>query len=198
MKRLLLILLMLDALGFCSGQTSTSAKTGTGGLFHNDRLKLNSLGNEPIFGNSMIRIAEGAWVPDSPDPGKALVFPEQVKILCENNGPADRKCTAILVVLGPTPISVTIQEIDDEEYAIDRWDDQGLIASYGGDRSSKCQRHVLTMDFASGAVSLADIPTHVKGCEAFTTTDSYHLVHGEYYVDTTTNNDADKPYARKK
>jgi hypothetical protein len=102
---------------------------------------------------------------------------------------------------GSASNSVGIQELDTVEYAIDRWDDRGLIASYGGnesDPSTKCQRHVLTMDFESGAVSVSDIPTHMKGCEAFTVTDSYRLVRGEYYVDTTPNNDGDKPPKKSK
>jgi len=49
------------------------------------------------------------------------------------------------------------------------------------------------MDFDSGAVSVSDIPTHKKGCEMFQQTDSYRLQRGNYYVDTTPGNDADKP-----
>jgi hypothetical protein len=66
------------------------------------------------------------------------------------------------------------------------------LASYGGDSASRCQRHVLTMDFDSGAVSVSDIPTRKKGCEAFTETDSYRLVRGNYYVDTSPGNNMDK------
>ena len=63
----------------------------------------------------------------------------------------------------------------------------------GRDRVSRCQRHVLTMDFDSGAVSVADIPTHKKGCEALKETDSYRLVRGNYYVGTSPGNNMDKP-----
>lgn len=87
---------------------------------------------------------------------------------------------------------VGIQDLDTTIYDIDQWDEHGLTASYGGDEPSRCQRHVLTLDFDSGAVSVSDIPTRKVGCEAFTETDSYKLVRGQYYVDTTPGNDLDK------
>ena len=49
------------------------------------------------------------------------------------------------------------------------------------------------MSFRSGSVSTSDIPTHEKGCEMFPETDTYRLVRGQYYVDTTPGNDAEKP-----
>jgi len=90
---------------------------------------------------------------------------------------------------------VAIQEIEDEDYDVSSWDAHGLLASYGGDEvsGSRYQRHVLTMEFESGAVSISDIPTHKKGCEAFTEANSYRLVRGNYYVDTSPGNDMDKP-----
>ena len=59
--------------------------------------------------------------------------------------------------------------------------------------SDRCNRHVLTMTFAAGAVSTSDIPTHEKGCEPFPETNSYRLARGGYYIDTTPGNDAEKP-----
>jgi hypothetical protein len=163
-------------------------------LFHSGRVKASVLSNSAIIGDSSYRVVEGIWVPESKDPEKALVFPQQVKIQCRNYGGDNRGCTEISVTLAPTPILVAVQDIDTDEYEIDSWDANGLVASYGGtDISSKCQRHVLTMDFGSGAVSVTDIPTHKKGCEAFTETDSYKLVRGNFYVDTTPNNDSDRP-----
>jgi hypothetical protein len=117
------------------------------------------------------------------------VLPQQVKILCSK---FLKECTEISVTLSPVPTLVGIEGVDNTIYDIDQWDDHGLMASYGGDESSRCQRHVLTIDFESGAVSVSDIPTHMTGCEAFTETDSYKLVRGQYYVDTTPGNDLDK------
>jgi hypothetical protein len=172
-------------------------KGGLSGFLHNDRLKFNSLPDRPITGNSRSRVVEGAWISESSSSDKALVFPQYVHITCESLR-GDSKCIELSVTLAPTKILVGIQELNTQEYAIDRWDDKGLIASYGGDElDSECQRHVLTMDFGSGAVTVSDIPTHMKACEAFTTTNSYRLVRGEYYVDTTPNNDLDKHDADK-
>jgi hypothetical protein len=103
-----------------------------------------------------------------------------------------KECTEISVTLGVVIVSVSIEDLDTTTYNIDKWDEHGLTASYGGDESSRCQRHVLTIDFDSGAVSVSDIPTRKAGCEAFTETDSYKLVRGNYYVDTTPGNDLDK------
>jgi hypothetical protein len=49
------------------------------------------------------------------------------------------------------------------------------------------------MNFTSGVVTESDIPTHAKGCEIFTDTNTYQLASGNLYVDTSPNNDADKP-----
>jgi len=163
-------------------------------LFHNGRLKASIVPDFPIGGDSTLRIVDGIWVPESKDPGKGLVFPQQVKIQCRNFDPDDQKCTEIIVSLAATGTVVIVQDIDTQDYDIDSWDAHGLIASYGGiEPFDKCRRHVLTMDFESGAVSVSDIPTHKKGCEIFKETNSYRLVRGNYYVDTSPNNDADKP-----
>jgi hypothetical protein len=124
---------------------------------------------------SLDAVASGFWVSESSDPKKALVLPQQVKILCSK---FLKECTEISVTLSPVPTLVGIEGVDNTIYDIDQRDDHGLTASYGGDESSRCQRHVLTMDFESGAVSVSDIPTHKTGCEAFTETDSYKLVRG--------------------
>jgi len=190
---------LIFMLGFCAiGMAQTNGDLA--GSFHNDRLKLlNSMPDRPLVGNSQFRAVDGVWVTESSAPDKTLTLPEQVKIFCENYGPEYRKCVELSVTLAPTKTLVVIQEINTQDYAIDRWDDKGLIASYGGNElDSKCQRHVLMMDFGSGAVTVSDIPTHMKGCEAFTTTNSYRLVRGEYYVDTTPNNDLDKPVSKTK
>jgi hypothetical protein len=159
-------------------------------VFHNERLKALSLPDRSITGDNHYRLVSGFWVSESKDPTKTLVFPQQIRIRCTAN---NKTCTETSVTIAPTPQMISIQEIDDEEYDINTWEAHGLLASYGDDPSSPCQRHVLTMDFDSGAVSVSDVPTRKKGCEAFTETDSYRLVRGNYYVDTSPGNDADKP-----
>jgi len=167
------------------GQTSS-------GAFHNERLKTIVLPGPPLLkeqSHSFNALATGFWVSESNDPKKALVLPHQVKIWCSKSS---KECTEISVTLGAVPTLVSIEDVDTTSYGVDKWDEHGLTASYGGDDSSRCQRHVLTMDFDSGAVSVADIPTRKAGCEAFAETDSYKLVGGKYYVDTTPGNNLDK------
>ena len=94
------------------------------------------------------------------------------------------------MLLGPTPELVSVGPIDDYEYDVQSWDGTRLIAVGRGPWG--CQSKVLTITFASGAVSVSDIPTRVRGCEQVTQTNSYRLVRGKHYVDTTPNNDADK------
>jgi hypothetical protein len=137
------------------------------------------------------------WIPESDDPEKGLAFPEQVSINCSRYRDQAGECIELSVQLGVLPNIVGLQDPESTTYEVDSWDEAGLVAAYGGDELSPCRRHVLTMDFASGAVSVSDIPTHRKGCEAFVRTDSYRLVRGSYYVDTTVNNDADKPASAK-
>ena len=190
MKKLVVVFLVLVVVssGVCGNAQS---------LFSNDRLKVLTLPTRPIIGDVDYRtVYRHLGAPESKHPGKKLVFPLQVKINCHNFGDNDRKCVEIVVALAPVAMMVSVQDIDSEEYDIDRWDAHGLIASYGGGAGAffpMRQRHVLTMNFESGAVSVSDIPTHKKGCEAFTETDSYRLVRGGYYVDTSPNNDFDKP-----
>jgi hypothetical protein len=88
---------------------------------------------------------------------------------------------------------VAVEEIGTEDYDVDSWDSDGLIASRGGDVASPCQRHVLTIAFKLGRVTLVHVPTNKNGCEVFLETNSYRLVRGNYYVDTSPNNDMDKP-----
>jgi hypothetical protein len=166
------------------GQTSSAP-------FHNERLKTLVLPGSPLLKEKShwSALASGFWVSESNDPKKALLLPQQVKIWCSKNS---KLCTETSVTLGVVPALVSIQDIDNTEYPVDKWDEHGITASYGGDESSRCQRHVLTIDFDSGAVSVADIPTQKAGCEAFAETDSYKLVRGNYYVDTTPGNDLDK------
>jgi len=163
--------------------------------FRNERLKRIELKDYPIDAQGGDCIVDGVWVPESNDPEKALVFPEQVRITCTHS---EKTCQELKVTLGPMQGIVEIGDIDETIWQISSWDSNGLLASYGPDISAlgandRCHRHVLAMSFVSGAVSTSDIPTQEKGCEAFTETNSYRLVRGNYYVDTTPGNDGDKP-----
>lgn len=181
-------LLAVLALVVCA---SAQQSTPLSAVFHNERLKTLVLKDSPVTGGNFERVVSGMWVSESKDPAKALVFPQQVKIICTNS---DRMCKELSVTLAVTPGLVSLSDIDETEYGIDTWDTHGLIASFGGEPAlSRCQRHVLTMDFDSGGVSVSDVPTRKKDCEAFTETDSYRLVRGNYYVDTSPGNDMDKP-----
>jgi hypothetical protein len=167
--------------------------------FQNERLKRSELNDYPIETfHGTLAIVDGMWVPESNDARKALVFPEQVKIICTN---AEKSCEELKVVLEPMS-GVVFVDIDHTIWQITSWDAHGLLASYGPDisalaASDRCHRHVLAMAFASGAVSTSDIPTHEKSCEIFPETDSYRLARGGYYVDTTPGNDGDSPYKNK-
>lgn len=161
------------------------------GAFHNDRLKSLVLSGPPLSKASTktVVLASGMWVAESSDPKKTLVLPQQVKIWCYKS---TKQCEELSVTLGAVPAAVTIEDVDTTTYDIDKWDEHGLTASFGGEETSPCQRHVLTADFDSGAVSVNDIPTRKARCEAFAETDSYKLIRGQYYVDTTPGNDLDK------
>jgi hypothetical protein len=174
-------------------QPATSLSGAT--LYSNDRLKRFELKDYPIDADGGYCTVDGMWVPESKEPAKALPSPEQVKITCSIS---DKSCRELKVTLGPIGGLVFIAGIDETIWPITSWDSHGLLASYGPDVdalgvSDRCHRHVLTMSFASGAVSTSDLPTHEKGCETFTETDSYRLAKGEYYVDTTPGNDGGSP-----
>jgi hypothetical protein len=177
------------------GEPSEKPGKSVSVVFSNDRLKRSGLNDYPITGDDEWRSVDGMWVPESRDPAKAIVFPEQVKIICTNS---EMTCEEVKVILAPMGGVVFIESIDQTIWPITTWDAHGLLASYGPDvsalaASERCHRHVLAMTFASGAVSTSDIPTHEKGCEMFSETDSYRLTRGVYYVDTTPGNDADRP-----
>jgi hypothetical protein len=160
----------------------------------NERLKRFEDGDRPIEGDGYI-IVDGIWKPESGDPRKALIFKEQIRISCDKS---ENVCRELSVTLAPAGGMVLIMGPQEKEWKITSWDAHGLLASYGPDRSAtgvsdRCNSHVLTITLASGAVSTSDIPTHEKGCETFTETSSYRLVRGQYFVDTTPENDAKKP-----
>ena len=165
------------------------------GVFHNDRLKRAELNDYEITGDSRWRRVSGMWVPESNNPANNLLFLEQVTITCTQ---PSRTCEELKIIFEPLGGLIFIDGVDETTWQITSWDEHGLLATYDADPSAnaaseKCHRHVLSMSFVSGAVSTSDIPTHDKGCEAFKATDSYRLVRGVYYVDTTPGNDAEKP-----
>jgi hypothetical protein len=187
MSKILLVLFVLVPFAIAQEAKSPSV------FFHNDRLKRTEDKDSEITGNDKFRGVSGVWVPESKDPAKALVLPEQAKITCTHSLGT---CQELKVILGPVSGMVLIESPEETIWEINSWDAHGLLASYGpdayGSMSEKCHRHILTMSFSSGAVSTSDIPTHEKGCEAFSETDSYRLARGQYYVDTTPGNDANK------
>jgi hypothetical protein len=165
-------------------------------LFHNPRLKSNlfELTEIKIGGSEDYRIVDGIWLPESTDPSKRLIFPEQASIWCTRS---EMSCEVASIELEVQSGLVNIPPIQHDEYHVDSWGSDSLSASYGpwnvGNLSDKCHRHVLVMNFKSGVVTLSDISTHAEGCEMFAESDTYRLGHGDYYIDTTPNNDADQP-----
>jgi hypothetical protein len=161
-------------------------------MFYNPRLKSNlyKFKQINIGGSEDNRIVQGIWLPESNDPGKGLVFPEQVSIWCTRS---EMSCEVASIELEVQSELVSIPAIQQDEYHVDSWNSDGLSASYGpweiGNLSDKCHRHVLVMNFKSGVVTLSDISTHAKGCEMFAESNTYRLGHGDYYVDTTPNAD---------
>jgi len=90
---------------------------------------------------------------------------------------------------------VSTDKIEEKEWNMTTWDSHKLVAPYGDDPASPCQRHALTMNFDSGAtaVSASDIPTHRKGCEAFTETESYGFMQVRDSVRASSIDDMYKP-----
>lgn len=165
-------------------------------MFYNPRLKSNywKFQGIDIGGSENYRIANGIWLPESSDPAKGLTFPEQSSIWCTRS---EMSCEVASLDLEVQSELVNIPAIEHDEYHVDSWNSDSLSASNGpwkiGNLSDKCQRHILVMNFKSGVVTLSDISTHAKGCEMFAESNTYRLSPGDYYVDTTSNNDADKP-----
>jgi len=165
----------------------------------NERLKSIRYPDSPIDASYGLIVVDGMWIPETSNPAKALLFAEQVDLTCDKE---EKTCRELTASLGKNGDAVQIMNPEEKVWAISSWDTQGLLASYGPDDSAhaaseKCHRHVLTITFSSGAVSTSDIPTHTIGCEAFEETDSYRLTQGNYYVDTSPANDADRPHATK-
>lgn len=90
-----LLIAVCCAVGFAQTDASPAS------FLHNDRLKLLSLPDAPIIGDSRNRVVQGVWIPESSASDKALAFPMQVHISCHNYGPEDRTCVEPLRYIGP-------------------------------------------------------------------------------------------------
>jgi hypothetical protein len=167
-----------------NSQNRAPGKGDLSDLFRNARLKIKEHKQRPVDGDDGFRLASGIWLPEVP--GNDLISPEQVSISCIA---ADKSCTVLRARLIVNPWSVELDDPDETDFKVISWDAHGLFAAYGPDRVDKCHRSVLSMSFASGEVSLSDIPTHEKGCETFVNTNTYRLHQGSYYIDTTEKTD---------
>jgi hypothetical protein len=127
----------------------------------------------------------GIW--RSEVPGVFLVSPEQVWIECEAQ---EKQCRVLRVRFDLDKLGVSIQGPDETDYQVISWDAKSLFATHDPDVLDRCHRSVLTINAAGGDASVSDIPTHEKGCEIFKDTNSYRLVTGNYYVDTTPDNNS--------
>jgi hypothetical protein len=167
--------------------------------FQNERLKLTKLPDYPIQSDERYAGADGVWIAEPAGTENRLLQPEQVAITCTTNAlyPDEHRkgeCSESRVTLGIMKGIVSVMGPDQTVYEITKWDKDGLAASYTDNLSSKCHLQILTMSFAQGRVLVSDIPTNKQGCDGFVHTNSYRLVRGQYYVDTTPKNDGDKPY----
>ena len=158
-------------------------------MFKNPRLKKVLYEDHGIDGDKNFRVFSGIWLSESKDPEKDPIFPEQSSFTCTHQ---DMTCQELRVTLGVVGPMISLQDAQETDWTISSWDDQGLLASNGPDASDRCHHHILTMNFASGIMSVSDIPTRVKGCEMFTETNTYRLKRGNYYIDTSPDNDLDK------
>jgi hypothetical protein len=180
-------------LAFMALSATANAQT-----MHNERFKLNALPNTPFkdFVRTRGLSVSGVWQPESKVKGKELVFPLQVHISCSTRSPQNGyrqtenggTCHVYTAAFGMTPLAVSVQDIDEDDFEISSRSDTGLVAT----DEDLCQTHTLSVSFTSGAVSLADVPNHKEGCEQLKEINTYRLIRGEYYVDTTPKNDLDK------
>jgi hypothetical protein len=165
-------------------------------VLHNNHIKRHELDTPALIVDSDGSLdADGIWIPEPDDKAHQLIYPEQTRIVCnkgeENCLEMELSFTAVgddfVMVNGPEEIL----------WPIKSWDKKSLLAEYGPfprllKLSDQCESHVLSIVFESGTVTTSDIPTHGKGCEAITETNSYRLASGWYEVDTSSHNDAIK------
>lgn len=130
--------------------------------------------------------ASGIWIPQPDTAANRLVFPEQVTILCDKGDSNCLEMRAEFVTVGDL---ISINGPDETYWPIKSWDKNSLFAEYGpwphsAEETDKCQKHILSILFASGTVTTSDIPDHVEGCDAFKDTHVYRLVSGYYKINT--------------
>jgi hypothetical protein len=172
-------------LKFRSGMRCASIADLSGKDSAADTVKLAAKKTCPIDGNEAYRVASGIWKGEGSD--SDLMSPEQISITCWAD---EKSCSVMTISLDVDKLGISIKGPDETDYRIDSWDTEGLVAIHDPNMTDTCHRSILSMSFAAGEVSLSDIPTHAKGCEIFKETNSYRLVDGQYYVDTTPKNDS--------
>ena len=101
----------------------------------NERIKRAEFKDYPIEVFHDLAIVDGMWVPESKNSAKALVFPEQVRIICTKS---EKTCEELKIVLEPTSGVVFIGDIEETSWQITSWDAHGLLASYGPDIFCEC------------------------------------------------------------
>ena len=144
-----------------------------------------------VFDNGSL-MADGIWIPESDDSEHALVFPEQTAISCDKG---EKYCMENQVTFLSVANAIQVNGPELTLWEIKSWDKNSLLAEYGpfpnsATLSDKCEKHILSIVFASQIVTTSDIPTHGTGCEALNATNSYRLARGWFIIDTTPNNNA--------
>lgn len=189
--RFALALLLLA--GCHSALTPDQKAANTLKALHSDRIKRDFMPGPALNVDSDGSLmAEGIWIPEPDDSAHALVFPEQTRIRCDKGEENCLEMEIRFVTLGDI---TTVKGPEETTWPIKSWDKNSLLAEYGPwpqfqPGPEKCQKHVLSIVFASGTVTTSDIPTHGEGCEGFKETESYRLVSGYYDLDMSPHNDA--------
>jgi hypothetical protein len=160
---------------------------------HSDRLKRNeTTGISPLIIDPDKSIdANGIWIPEPDDGAHKLVFPEQTHIICNTGAEYCIEMKNSFIVYGNI---ITVKGPEQTLWQIKSWDKNSLVAEYGpflrlSPDADNCQKHVLSIVFASGTVTTSDIPSNTKGCEPFKETNTYRMASGYYIVDVSPNND---------
>ncbi len=161
---------------------------------HSDRLKRSETAGVSalIIDPDGSLDADGMWIPEPDDKAHALAYPEQTHIICNVGAEYCIEMKISFIVIGGF---LSVKGPEETLWPIKTWDKRSLLAEYGPFTQfqpgpEKCQKHVLSMVFASDTVTTSDIPTHSEGCEEFKETNSYRLANGWYNVDISPNNDA--------
>jgi hypothetical protein len=190
MNRAIALLLTALVLSGCKSAASPSIDR----VLANDRLKRDEVPSKSpmfIFPDGSFN-ADGIWIPVPDDEAHRPVFPEQTHIECDR-GAFD--CREMKVSFTSVAGLVSVDGPDNTLWPIKSWDKNSLLAEYGPFPSfepgpDRCQKHVLSIVFASGTVTTSDIPTNGDGCDAFKEAHSYRLASGYYVVDTSPGNNS--------